>query len=339
MFLSSPRKKSLATYSKQTPRTNHCSTLASPTSDDRQHRKGRVTLTSPVRAETPLTSPSSISLSPSFLSDHKDDQAQQVELPTEPPSAHELALVTPSDQIARPVSSSEHDSISDHELTPMERGRKKRTRRDAKPQPLSKLRKSLNVRPKKLRFTAKQPTSVPSAETIREIERGADGFDEMHLVLLAVSRPKKRKLKAHSTTVALETLIGPHPHVNFDDPDWLAVPYQDHLKLEQKATYHTTEATRDESKFEGVVIENAHLQVEEFRSARKPPTRPSAKEVLLYAQLSSVSAPIMRHPSYDEESEEHYANNFMDNEEGEGEGFEHSIGDGELGEQRASTVR
>ncbi|KAH0372220.1 hypothetical protein KCU65_g1250, partial [Aureobasidium melanogenum] len=350
MFLSPPRKKNnLTTYSKKAQRT-YRSTLPSPTSDDRQLRRRRVTLTSPIHSEHPPASLGSVSLSSSAQSDNEDIEVQPVDteiaqsnsqrrsnLPAEPLLNHELQLAASPERIASPVSSSEHDSISDDDLILADRDGQQHTSRILKRQPLSKLRKALNTRPKKLQSAMKRPTSVLSSETLREIERGADGFDEMHLILLATSKPRSMKRKAKSTTSALDLLKGPHPPVDFDDPDWSKVPYQDSLAQQQETFLDTTETTRDEPQ---VIPENPPPKAQGFKSPLVSPTRPSKKEVLLYAQLSSVSAPIMRRPSYDEESEESYANGFMEEaEEEEGEVSEHRTSDAEQEEQRASTVR
>ncbi|KAH0403431.1 hypothetical protein KCU89_g2143, partial [Aureobasidium melanogenum] len=344
MFLSPLKKKNLRTYSKKAQRIHH-STLPSPTSDDRQFRRRRVTLTSPIHSNPPA-SLGSISLSSSAHSDDDDIDAQQSEtelsqstvqrrfnLPAEPSLNLELTLPVSPERIASPVSSSEHDSISDDDLTLTSRGGRKHTSRNLKSQPLSKLRKTLSTRPKKLQLATKRPTIIFSPETLQEIEKGADGFDEMHLIL-AVSKPRNIKRKAKSATTALDLLKGPHPPVDFDDPDWSKVPYQVSLVQEQKTVLDTVEATKDESQ---VMSGNTQPRIQEFRSLLVSPTRPSKKEVLLYVQLSSVSAPIMRRSSYDEESEDSYANGFMD--EADEEVSEHRTSDAEQEEPRASTVR
>jgi hypothetical protein len=240
----------------------------------------------------------------------------------------ELTLPVSPERIASPVSSSEHDSISDDDLTLTSRGGRKHTSRNLKSQPLSKLRKTLSTRPKKLQLATKRPTTIFSPETLQEIEKGADGFDEMHLIL-AVSKPRNIKRKAKSATTALDLLKGPHPPVDFDDPDWSKVPYQDFLVQEQKTVLDTVEATKDESQ---VMSGNTQPKIQEFRSPLVSPTRPSKKEVLL-----SVPAPIMQRSSYDEESEDSYANGFMD--EADEEVSEHRTSDAEQEEPRASTVR
>jgi hypothetical protein len=327
MFSSSQKKKkkkTLATYSKKAPRTNHRSTFASPTSNDRQHRKRRVTLSSPVRGDSPPSSLSSISLSLPEQLDQEDDEVSQSEtnltrskiqrrlnVPTEPAQPHELAFATSPDRLASPVSSSEHDSISDEDMMPAGRGNKKHTQRATKPQSLSKLRKSLNVRPKKLQLV-KAPTSGFSAETLRDIERGADGFDEMHLVLLTVSKPRNTKRKGFNSTLKLDILNGPQSPVDFDNSDWSTVPYQDFFAQEHKETFDTAETPQEERGAEEQFVDNVRPKEEGFNSLSRPPTRPSAKEVLIYAQLSSVSAPIMRRSSYEEGSEDGYANGFLD---------------------------
>ncbi|CAD0088531.1 unnamed protein product [Aureobasidium mustum] len=142
----------------------------------------------------------------------------------------------------------------------------------------------------------------------------------------------KRKLKP--AAAALDLLRGPHPSVDFDDPDWLKVPYQDSLVQEQANPFATAETTDHESKG---TSGKTQPKPEGFRSPLMSPTRPSKKEVLLYAQLSSVSAPIMRRSSYDEESEDSYANDFIDEEDEEVSG--HGTNDAEQEELRASTVR
>lgn len=323
MFSSLPRKKALTTYSKKAPRTNNRSTLASLSSDDRQYRKRRVTLTSPIRGDSFPTSPSSISLSLSEQVDDEDDEDDEVlqaatsakrskvrGLP-EPSPAHELAFGTSSDRGPSPVSSSEHDSISDGDLAPAGRGGKKRARRATKPQPLSKLRKSLNIRPKKLQPVVRQPTIVLSAKTLQDIERGTDGFDEENLVLLAASKPRNKKRKIPNSIARLDILRGPHPHVDFDHADWLKVPYEDLLAQKPEKTFDTSEAPKEQPTVEPVFVHNVRPKEEVVKSPSKMPTRSSAKEVLMYAQLSSVSAPIVRRPSYDEESENGYANGFL----------------------------
>lgn len=349
MLLSSPRKKILATYSKKAQRIR--STLPSPTSDDRQFRRQRVTLTSPIHLEHPPVSPSWISLSSSAHSDPEDIEVQQVEtqftqsskrrraeLSAEPSLDHKLEPPVSPDRVASPVSSSEHDSISDDDPIPVARGRQKHGPRNHKPQPLSKLRKSLNTRPKKLRSIMKRSTSVLSSRTVREIERGADGFDQMHLVLMPVSKPRNMNRKTNPITAALDLLKGPHPSVDFDDPDWSKVPYQDSLIQEQEKALDIAETTKDE--FQSV-LGITHTRTSGFRSPLMPPTRPSRKEVLLYAQLSSVSAPVTRRSSYDGESENSYANGFMNGEEDEEdeEVLEHRINDAEQEELKSSTVR
>jgi hypothetical protein len=347
MFSSSHKKKTFATYSKKAPRINHRSTFASPTSDHRQHRKRRVTLTSPVRGDSPPSSLSSISLSLPDQVDQADDEVSQFEtdlarskiqrrssLSTEPAQPHELAFATSPDRAASPVSSSEHDSISDEDLMSDGRG-KKRPWRATKPQSLSKLRKSLNVRPKKLQLV-KPPTSGFSVETLRDIERGADGFDEIHLVLLAVSKTRNTKRKGFNPALKLDILKGPHPPVDFDNLDWSTVPYQDSFAQEQKHTFDTVEAPQEERGAEGVFVENFRQKEEGFNGLSKSPTRPSAKEVLIYAQLSSVSAPIMRRSSYDDGSEDGYANGFLDESNDDPEQMMSDADQEELG---ADTVR
>ncbi|KAG9550431.1 hypothetical protein KCU71_g14966, partial [Aureobasidium melanogenum] len=345
MFLSPLKRKNLTTYSKKAQRIRH-STHPSPASDDQQIGRRRVTLTSPIHSNPPA-SLGSISLSSSAHSDDEDIEAQKADtelsqstiqrrfdLPAEPSLNHELTLAVSPERIASPVSSSEHDSISDDDLIPAVRGGQKHTSRNFRPQPLSKLRKSLNTRPKKLQLATKRPTSILSSGTLREIERGADGFDEMHLILLAVSKPRSIKRMPKSATTALDLLRGPHPPVDFDDPDWSKVPYQDSLVQEQETVLDTAEATKDESL---VVSEDTQPRTQGFRSPLVSPTRPSKKEVLLYAQLSSVSAPVIRRPSYDEKSEDSYANGFMDG--ADEEVSEHRTSDAEQEELRASTVR
>lgn len=348
MSLPPPKKRNLATYSKKAKRI-HRSTFSSPTSDHRQSRRRRFTLTSPVHAENPPASPGSISLSSSAQSDddHQHIERQQVEtelgqssiqrhseLPAEPSLNRELTLPASPERVASPVSSSEHDSISDDDLMPTGHGGQKHTSRSLKPEPLSKLRNSLNTRPKKLQLAMKRPTSALSSRTLREIERGADGFDKMHLVLLAVSKPRNTKRKLKPATAALDLLRGPHPSVDFDEPDWLKVPYQDSLVQEQANPFDTAETTEHESQG---ISGKTQPKPEGFRSPLMSPTRPSKKEVLLYAQLSSVSAPIMRRSSYDEESEDSYANGFIGEEDEEVSG--HGTNDAEQEELRASTVR
>jgi hypothetical protein len=268
----SKKKKALATYSKKAPRIHHRSTFASPTSDDRQHRKRQVTLTSPVRGVSPPSSPSVASLSPSEHVDHGDDEEPQVETSLTQPStrkrskpsaelatAHELAFAISPDRAASPVSSSEHDSISDEDLMSAVPDQKKRPRKVIKSQSLSKLRKTLNLRPQKLQLL-KQPTSIPSAGTIREIERGADGFEEMQLILMTVLKPRSTKRKVlNSVGTTLDILKGPHPPVDFDDSDWSTVPCQDSLfPQEQKETFVTVEGPRQE-------LEAGELEVDTIR--------------------------------------------------------------------------
>ncbi|CAD0088529.1 unnamed protein product [Aureobasidium mustum] len=147
MSLSPPKKKNLTTYSKKAKRI-HRSTFSSPTSDNRQSRRRRVTLTSPVHTEKPPASPGSISLSSSAQSDddHQDIERQQVEteltqssirrhseLPAEPSLNREIVLPASPERIASPVSSSEHDYISDDDLMPAGRGSRKQTSRNLKP--------------------------------------------------------------------------------------------------------------------------------------------------------------------------------------------------------------
>ena len=340
MFSPLPKKKVLATYSKKA-RINH---VASPNSDDRQHRKGLVTLTSPIRNDSLPTSPSPIALPLSGQVDHEDEEVLQAETSItrqndpgrpEPFPAHELAFARSPDRPASPVSSSEHDSISDEELMLVSRGNKRRTRRAKKPQPLSKLRKSLNTRPKKLQLIVKRPTSVLSAGTLQDIERGADGFDEMNLVVLTVPKSRNRKRKVASSVVKLDILRGPHPPVDFENSDWSTVPYQDSLAQEQKEVFDAAEVTQ-EPQFQQAFLQNTRLKEEVPKSLTKTSTRPSNKEVLLYAQLSSVSAPIMRRPSYDEESEDGYANGFIDEADGD---LEQDMGDAEQEELRLDTIR
>lgn len=152
---------------------------------------------------------------------------------------------------------------------------------------------------------------------------------------MPVSKPRNMKRKINSTTAALDLLKGPHPTVDFDDPDWSKVPYQDSLAQEQEKASDTVETTKYEPQ---AILETTHTRASDFRSTLMPPTRPSKKEVLLYAQLSSVSAPITRRSSYDEESENSYANGFMNDEEDE-EILEHQMNDTEQEELKARTVR
>lgn len=342
MFSPLPKKKVLVTYSKKA-RINHRSIVASPNSDNRQHPKRLVIFSSPLRNDSLPTSPSSIALSLSGQIDHEDEEVlqaktsitrQNVQGRPEPSPAHELAFARSPDRPASPVSSSEHDSISDEELMLVGRDNKRRTRRAKKPQPLSKLRKSLNTRPKKFQLIAKQPTSVLSAGTLQDIERGADGFDDMNLVILTVPKSRNRKRKVANSIVKLDILRGPHPPVDFENPDWSTVPYQDCIAQEQKEAFDAAEVTQ-ESQYQQVFLQNTRLKGEVPKSLTKSPTRPSTKEVLLYAQLSSVSAPIMRRSSCDEESEEGYANGFID-EDGD---FEQHMGDTEQDEVGLGTVR
>ncbi|KAK6008020.1 hypothetical protein QM012_004834 [Aureobasidium pullulans] len=323
MFLSSSRKNNLTTYSKKAQRLQR-STLPSPTSYDRKSRRRRITLTSPVPTESLPASPDSLLLSSSAQSDHGDIEVQQVDTePTRPsiqrrPGLPSLdydptALAVSPECIASPISSSWHDSISDDGLVPIGRG-SHHTPKKSKPQPLSKLRKSLNTRPKKSKLVTKRPASVLSLETLRDIKRGADGFDEMHFVLLAVPSQGSMKRKLRSRTAALDLLKGPHPPVKFDDLNWLKVPYQHSLIREQEQPLQAVEATENESKR---ISEITRPKPEASRSPLMPLGRPPKKEVLLYAQLSSVSAPIMRRSSYDEESEDSYVNGFEDEEDEE----------------------
>jgi hypothetical protein len=340
----SKKKKALATYSKKAPRIHHRSTFASPTSDDRQHRKRRVTLTSPVRGDSPPSNLSAASLSLSEDVDHRDDEESQPETSltqpstqrrskpsAEPATAHVLTFATSPDRAASPVSSSEHDSISDEDLMSAGPGHKKRPRRVIKPQSLSKLRKSLNLRPKKLQLL-KQPTSVLSAGTIRDIEVGADGFDETQIILMAVPKPRSTRRKAPNSAGTLDILKGPHPPVDFDNSDWSILS----LLQEQKETFVTVEGFRQELEAEEMLVESDRSEEAGFNSLSKSPTRPSAKEVLVYAQLSSVSAPIMRRSSHDEDSEDGYADGFLD--EGEDD-FEERMSDAEQEELETDSVR
>jgi hypothetical protein len=338
MFSPLPKKKVLATYSKKA-RIKHRSIVTSPNSDDRQQRKRLVTLTSPVHCNSLPTSPSSISFSLSGQVDYEDDEASQAESEVqsrpELSPAHGLAFARSPDRPASPVSSSEHDSISDDELIPVGRGNKRRTRRAKKPQPLSKLRKSLNVRPKMLQLVVKRPTSVLSVGTLQDIKRGADGFDKENLVVLTVPKSRNRKRKVANSIVKLDILRGPHPPVDFENSDWSTVPYQDSLAQEQKEAFDAAEVTQ-ESRFQQAFLQKTRLKEEVPKSLSKQPNRPSTKEVLLYAQLSSVSAPIMRRSSYDEESEDGYANGSIDEADGD---LEQGMGGVEQEEVELDTVR
>ena len=347
MFSSFHRKKTLTTYSRKAPRINHRSALASPSSDDRQYRKRRVTLTSPVRGDSLPTSSSSISLSLSEQADDEDDEddevsqaatnviRSQVQRHPEPSPAQELAFGISPDRGPSPVSSSEHDSISEEDLMPAGHDSKKRSRGAMKPQPLSKLRKSLKPRLKNVQVVVKRPTSILSTVTLLDIERGADGFDEVNLVLPAVSRPRNKKRKVPSSIARLDTFKGPHPRVQFDHLDWLKVPYEDVPVQEPENTFDINEAPEEQPKSGRMFVEDVRPKEEGVKSPSKLPTRPSTKEVLLYAQLSSVSAPILRRPSYDQESEDGYANGFL--YEGDGE-LEQRMSDAEQEELGMDSV-
>lgn len=133
----------------------------------------------------------------------------------------------------------------------------------------------------------------------------------MNLVLSETSKPRNRKRKIPSSIARLDVLRGPHPHVHFDHLDWLTVPYDNGFAQEPEKTFYTAEVPKGQSKVEGVLADHARPKEEGIKGISKLPTRPSAKEVLLYAQLSSVSAPIMRRSSHDQESEDGYANGFL----------------------------
>jgi hypothetical protein len=128
---------------------------------------------------------------------------------------------------------------------------------------------------------------------------------------MTVPKPRSTKRKAPNSAGTLDILKGPHPPVDFDNSDWSTVPYQDSLfAQEQKEVFVTVEGSRQELEAEEMLVESFRPKEAGANSMSKSPTRPSAKEILVYAQLSSVSAPIMRRPSHDEDSEDGYADGF-----------------------------
>lgn len=76
-------------------------------------------------------------------------------------------------------------------------------RTDTKPRPLSKLKKSLNVRPKKLQVIAKQPTFVPfvvNDRLLRHVDTEASGSqDVLRPVFKPVPRASRSRLPLASS--------------------------------------------------------------------------------------------------------------------------------------------
>jgi hypothetical protein len=89
-----------------------------------------------------------------------------------------------------------------------------------------------------------------------------------------------------------------------------------HIALEQ-----TVEWVENTCKEES----SADVKMEDKRLETRSPTRPCPKDVLVYAQLSSISAPVRRHSSDGEDSEDEYSSNSHMTED-----------DAELGERSGS---
>ncbi|KAI5212189.1 hypothetical protein AUEXF2481DRAFT_84318 [Aureobasidium subglaciale EXF-2481] len=221
MFMQPSRKRLLTTYSKQPSQTRHRTISASLTSYGRQQQKRQITLTSPAR-KLP-SSPSSISLSPPVQSDNEEDEAQEEQANLNHSRVQDPSQLTTgvhSDLAISPASSSDPESISDGGPALAVRGWQKRAHVYPSPQPLSSLRRLLKLRPSKIRLLKNQSAPDPSAETLMEIEKGADGFDSTHLDLPVMSnrRNRKRNMHTHQATMkpTLEMIKGPHPPVEFD---------------------------------------------------------------------------------------------------------------------------
>ncbi|THY31875.1 hypothetical protein D6D00_01894 [Aureobasidium pullulans] len=350
MSVPSVRKKRLATYSKKTLRIDPRSTFASPTSHDRQTQRRRVTLTSPVREANLPTSPSSLSLSPESGHGDEEHQAPEKVSPSKtrkrgrelakPLQAHEHTSTQSSSRANSPVSSSENDSISDASSIPVIVAQ-----RQKRPRLLTTLRKSLNLQAKKSRIIQQRPTTALSAATLKEVHGGADGFDEIHLVpITPVQRKsKKRSSRLIASRSMLEVRKGPHPPVHFDHPEWSMVPYQIAQDDKQAEVFETIESVEGVAKIEAaaaISTVSAHAEGEKVESAPKSPTspnKPSIKDISLYAQLSSVSAPIVRRGSNDEDSENDLDHGLTAEEEDDA--FEEEADRADQEEARDRTVR
>ena len=350
MSVPSVRKKRLATYSKKTLRIDPRSTFASPTSHDRQTQRRRVTLKSPVREANLLTSPSSLSLSPESGHGDEEHQAPEKVSPSKtrkrgrelakPLQAHEHTSTQSSSRANSPVSSSESDSISDASSIPVIVAQ-----RQKRPRLLTTLRKSLNLQAKKSRIIQQRPTTALSAATLKKVHRGADGFDEIHLVpITPVQRKsKKRSSRLIASRSMLEVRKGPHPPVHFDHPEWSMVPYQIAQDDKQAEVFETIESVEGVAKIEAaaaISTVSAHAEGEKVESAPKPPkspNKPSIKDISLYAQLSSVSAPIVRRGSNDEDSENDLDHGLTAEEEDDA--FEEEADRADQEEARDRTVR
>ncbi|KAI5248688.1 hypothetical protein E4T43_01367 [Aureobasidium subglaciale] len=305
MFLQPSRKRLLTTYSKKPSQTRHRAISASLTSYNRQQQKRQIILTSPAR-KLP-SSPSSISLSPPVQSDYEEDGAQEEQANLDHSRVQDSSQLTTgvhSDRAISPASSSDPESISEGEPALAVRGRRKRAHVYPSPQPLSSLRRLLKLRPSKMRLLKNQSAPDPSAETLMEIEKGADGFDAMHLDLLVMSnrRNRKRNIHTHQATMkpTLEIIKGPHPPVEFDHSDWANVPYQNLPDQKLTPVYETVEPMGNVPRTGGASTENTHPEHKRCNSPTKRPDNPSAKDILLYAQLCSVLAPTRRRSTYSE---------------------------------------
>ena len=141
----------------------------------------------------------------------------------------------------------------------------------------------------------------------------------------------------------LEVRKGPHPPVHFDHPEWSMVPYQIAQDDKQAEVFETIESVEGVAKIEAaaaISTVSAHAEGEKVESAPKPPkspNKPSIKDISLYAQLSSVSAPIVRRGSNDEDSENDLDHGLTAEEEDDA--FEEEADRADQEEARDRTVR
>jgi len=138
----------------------------------------------------------------------------------------------------------------------------------------------------------------------------------------------------------LEVRKGPHPLVHFDHPEWSMVPYQIAQDDKQAEVFETIESVEGVAKIEAaaaISTVSAHAESEKVESALKSPNKPSIKDISLYAQLSSVSAPIVRRGSNDEDSENDVDHGLTAEEEDDA--FEEEADRADQEEARDRTVR
>jgi len=118
------------------------------------------------------------------------------------------------------------------------------------------------------------------------------------------------------------------------------VPYQIAQDDKQAEVFETIESVEGVAKIEAaaaISTVSAHAEGEKVEGALKSPNKPSIKDISLYAQLSSVSAPIVRRGSNDEDSENDLDHGLTAEEEDDA--FEEEADRADQEEARDRTVR